>query len=206
VGRVYRGAPVVLEAGNKPEGLKGLRVLVAEDEFAIAMFLVDYLELKGAQVVGPAGDLQALGQLVDTYAIDVALLDINLGGEQVYPLADRPRPAPRSCCPPATTTPCQAASPARRAVPSRITLKPWCSSWPGWWRRRRSLRASPDRAACRAVLKASAPPSCVAAGHLQRTRTGATMAWLRASPAMTGHPRRWERMSGGRHTCAPPST
>ncbi|MBH1636019.1 response regulator [Stenotrophomonas maltophilia] len=79
----------MLEAGNKPEGLTGLRVLVAEDEFAIAMFLVDYLELKGAQVVGPAGDLQALGQLVDTHPIDVALLDINLGGEQVYPLADR---------------------------------------------------------------------------------------------------------------------
>lgn len=37
----------MLEAGNKPEGLKGLRVLVAEDEFAIAMFLVDYLELEG---------------------------------------------------------------------------------------------------------------------------------------------------------------
>lgn len=79
----------MLEAGSKPEGLKGLRVLVAEDEFAIAMFLVDYLELKGAQVVGPAGNLQALGQLVDTHTIDVALLDINLGGEQVYPLADR---------------------------------------------------------------------------------------------------------------------
>ena len=68
----------MLEAGNKPESLKGLRVLVAEDEFAIAMFLVDYLELKGAQVVGPAGD-QALGRLVDEHPIDVALLDINLG-------------------------------------------------------------------------------------------------------------------------------
>nr|WP_258016662.1 response regulator [Stenotrophomonas maltophilia] len=77
-----------MEAGNKPEGLKGLRVLVAEDEFAIAMFLVDYLELKGAQVVGPAGDLEALGRLVDTHPIDVALLDINLGGEQVYRLAE----------------------------------------------------------------------------------------------------------------------
>ncbi len=82
----------MLEVGNKTEGLKGLRVLVAEDEFAIAMFLVDYLELKGAQVVGPAGDLQALGRLVDTHPIDVALLDINLGGEQVYPVG---RPAGR---------------------------------------------------------------------------------------------------------------
>ena len=82
----------MLEAGNKPEGLKGLRVLVAEDEFAIAMFLVDYLQLKGAQVVGPAGDLQALGRLVDENPIDVALLDINLGGELVYRLADAGTP------------------------------------------------------------------------------------------------------------------
>jgi response regulator RpfG family c-di-GMP phosphodiesterase len=98
VGRVYRGAPVVLEAGNKPEGLKGLRVLVAEDEFAIAMFLVDYLELKGAQVVGPAGDLQALGRLVDENPIDVALLDINLGVNRSirWPIA-WPTPARRSC-------------------------------------------------------------------------------------------------------------
>jgi len=78
----------VLEAVDNP-GLEGVRVLVAEDEFAIAMFLVDYLELKGVQVVGPAGDLAALGRLVDEQPIDVALLDINLGGQQVYPLADR---------------------------------------------------------------------------------------------------------------------
>ncbi len=88
----------MLEAGNKPEGLKGLRVLVAEDEFAIAMFLVDYLELKGAQVVGPAGDLQALGRLVDEHPIDVALLDINLGENwsTPWPIAWR-KPARRSC-------------------------------------------------------------------------------------------------------------
>ena len=70
-------------------GLQGVRVLVAEDEFAIAMFLVDYLELKGVHIVGPAGDLAALNRLFDEQPIDVALLDINLGGEQVYPLADR---------------------------------------------------------------------------------------------------------------------
>lgn len=78
----------MLEAADNP-GLQGARVLVAEDEFAIAMFLVDYLELKGVHTVGPAGDLAALGRLVDEHPIDVALLDINLGGEQVYPLADR---------------------------------------------------------------------------------------------------------------------
>lgn len=70
-------------------GLKGKRVLVAEDEFEIAMFLVDYLDMQGAEVVGPAGNLATLGELVDTHEIDGALLDINLGGELVYPLADR---------------------------------------------------------------------------------------------------------------------
>ncbi|MGE8257916.1 MAG: response regulator [Stenotrophomonas sp.] len=78
----------MLGAVDNP-GLQGVRVLVAEDEFAIAMFLVDYLELKGVHIVGPAGDLAALNRLFDEEPIDVALLDINLGGEQVYPLADR---------------------------------------------------------------------------------------------------------------------
>lgn len=78
----------MLGAFDNP-GLQGVRVLVAEDEFAIAMFLVDYLELKGVHIVGPAGDLAALNRLFEEQPIDVALLDINLGGEQVYPLADR---------------------------------------------------------------------------------------------------------------------
>ena len=78
----------MLGAVDNP-GLQGVRVLVAEDEFAIAMFLVDYLELKGVHIVGPAGDLAALNRLFDEQPIDVALLDINLGGEHVYPLADR---------------------------------------------------------------------------------------------------------------------
>ena len=69
--------------------LAGVRILVAEDEYAIAMFVTDYLEMQGAEVVGPAGNLEALDTLVDSTAIHAALLDINLGGELVYPLADR---------------------------------------------------------------------------------------------------------------------
>jgi len=70
-------------------GLDGKRVLVAEDEYNIAMFLVEYLQMQGVDVVGPAGNLKKLGELVDEQEIDGALLDINLGGELVYPLADR---------------------------------------------------------------------------------------------------------------------
>lgn len=74
---------------NQENGLNGTRVLVAEDEYTIAMLLVDYLQMQGVNVIGPAGNLDALGALVDQNEIDAALLDINLGGEAVYPLADR---------------------------------------------------------------------------------------------------------------------
>lgn len=78
-----------IDGSKGPTQLKGARVLIAEDEYTIAMFLADYLELQGAQVVGPAGNLEALAALVEQQQIDAALLDINLGGELVYPLADR---------------------------------------------------------------------------------------------------------------------
>lgn len=74
---------------NQEGLLKGARVLVAEDEYTIAMFLVDFLELKGVTVVGPAGNLGKLNELLDQHEVDAALLDINLGGELVYPVADR---------------------------------------------------------------------------------------------------------------------
>nr|WP_249404414.1 response regulator [Stenotrophomonas sp. CFBP 13724] len=71
--------------------MAGKRILVAEDEYNIAMFLVEYLQMKDVDVVGPAGNLKALDALLDTQPVDGALLDINLGGELVYPLADRLR-------------------------------------------------------------------------------------------------------------------
>ena len=77
---------------GRPDGassLTGARVLVAEDEYSIAMCVAEYLEMQGVHVVGPAGNLAALDELVDSAKLDAALLDINLGGELVYPLADR---------------------------------------------------------------------------------------------------------------------
>ncbi len=71
------------------ELLRGARVLVAEDEYTIAILLVDYLEMLGVEVVGPAGNLTTLQDLIDQGPIDAALLDINLAGELVYPVADR---------------------------------------------------------------------------------------------------------------------
>ena len=66
------------------------RVLVVEDEMMIAMMMQDMLEDIAYEVVGPANRLDAAMALTDA-ELDVALLDVNLAGELVYPVADRLR-------------------------------------------------------------------------------------------------------------------
>ena len=62
--------------------LKGVRVFVAEDEFLLALDLCDILNEAGAVVVGPArSQRDARAQLAAAGAVDVALLDLNLGDE-----------------------------------------------------------------------------------------------------------------------------
>lgn len=62
------------------------RVLVAEDETLIAMFLERYLSSVGATVatVGRTED----GLSLDHAAYDLALLDVSLADGEVFPLAD----------------------------------------------------------------------------------------------------------------------
>ena len=74
-------------AGATP--LAGRRVLVAEDEYLLAYDLADMLEERGAEVAGPVGRVaEALALLRGGPAPDAAILDINLQGEKVYPVAD----------------------------------------------------------------------------------------------------------------------
>jgi CheY-like chemotaxis protein len=68
--------------------IRGLRLLVVEDEALVAMLLEDMLIDLGCTVVGIAGNIpDALSRLVNTDA-DGAVLDVNLGGEMVFPVAD----------------------------------------------------------------------------------------------------------------------
>ena len=68
--------------------LKYRRVLVVEDEALVAMALCETLNELGYKVIGPFSRIsEAIGAL-RTNDIDAAVLDINLGGEMVYPLAD----------------------------------------------------------------------------------------------------------------------
>lgn len=84
-----------MTSGNVSEtGLEGRRILVAEDEFFLAMDLEDMLRDVGAVVVGPVATVaQALLVLDEGHRIDLAVLDMNLGGDMVFPVADRLRAA-----------------------------------------------------------------------------------------------------------------
>ena len=70
------------------QALDGKRVLVVEDEAAIAMLLEDMLLDFGCVVVGPAARLAAALDLTQRESFDIAILDVNVAGEPIYPVAE----------------------------------------------------------------------------------------------------------------------
>jgi CheY-like chemotaxis protein len=75
---------------NTANVLNGRRILVVEDQCAVALDLCEGLDREGASVVGPALSVEdALQMLESSGRPDVAVLDIRLNGGPVYPVADR---------------------------------------------------------------------------------------------------------------------
>ena len=68
--------------------IKGLRVLIVEDEFLLALSLEDDLVLAGCVTIGPFSNLADATQATRREDFDLAILDVNLGGEPIYPLAE----------------------------------------------------------------------------------------------------------------------
>lgn len=76
-------------ANERLHGIAGRRFLVVEDEYLIASDLTSWLEEQGAQVLGPVPSVADALELLETDPPpDGAVLDINLGDEQVFPVAD----------------------------------------------------------------------------------------------------------------------
>jgi DNA-binding response OmpR family regulator len=65
------------------------RVLVLEDEPLIAMMMRDWLTELGYETLGPAETVQAALALIESNQPDAAILDISLGKQDCYPVADR---------------------------------------------------------------------------------------------------------------------
>jgi CheY-like chemotaxis protein len=69
-------------------GLARKRILVVEDDYLVAMDIVRALERAGAEVIGPAPAVEAALAALEQTVLDGAILDINLGGEMAFPVAD----------------------------------------------------------------------------------------------------------------------
>ena len=64
------------------------RILVVEDELMIRMLLEDMLGELGYTVAAEAGRIEEALQAAKTADFDLAILDVNLDGEPVLPVAD----------------------------------------------------------------------------------------------------------------------
>jgi CheY-like chemotaxis protein len=69
--------------------LQGLSVFVVEDEALVFFLLEEILLDAGCSVIGPGMSLKKAAELAETRQdIDVAILDVNLAGKMVYPVAE----------------------------------------------------------------------------------------------------------------------
>jgi len=62
-------------------------IFIVEDEALIQIMLVDMLEELGHQVIAVAGNIEVARSLAEIEDYDLAILDINLQGSSVQPVA-----------------------------------------------------------------------------------------------------------------------
>ncbi|MER8442894.1 response regulator [Mesorhizobium sp. M1066] len=76
------------DPGREVPALKGLRVLVVEDESLVAMLIEDVLADLGCALAGMASRVDDAMDKVATLEFDAVILDVNLDGADTYPVAD----------------------------------------------------------------------------------------------------------------------
>jgi DNA-binding LytR/AlgR family response regulator len=76
------------DRSNRTQPLNGLRLLVVEDQFFVAMEVTDLISSLGAEVIGPYGLLNQALDAVQRQAVDGGVLDVKLDSEKSYPVMD----------------------------------------------------------------------------------------------------------------------
>ena len=66
----------------------GLRVLIVEDEALIALHLEDMLEDMGCSTAAAFSSLPEAIAAIESLEADVAVLDVNVAGKEIFPLAE----------------------------------------------------------------------------------------------------------------------
>jgi CheY-like chemotaxis protein len=64
------------------------RILVVEDEYLIGMLLEDMLADLGYEIGGAVGTIAEANDLATTGEFDAAVLDVNVDGKEIFPVAD----------------------------------------------------------------------------------------------------------------------
>jgi CheY-like chemotaxis protein len=75
-------------AQQEDAGSARLHVLIVEDEMVVAMLIEDMVVELGYEVSGVATQVADAIALVERDSFDLAILDVNLNGKEVFPLAD----------------------------------------------------------------------------------------------------------------------
>ncbi len=75
-------------AAERALPIAGNRIMVVEDETLVSMVVAEQLEDLGFLVVGPYSTVEQAMTALKENSVDAAVLDVNLGGEPVYPVAD----------------------------------------------------------------------------------------------------------------------
>jgi len=69
-------------------GLAGRSILVVEDEMLLAMDIEELVRAAGCTVIGPVGTVSDAMRKLREVRPDGAILDVNISGEMVFPIAD----------------------------------------------------------------------------------------------------------------------
>lgn len=95
---VRRGVPAVAprepavvpqQRGQDANALKGVRILLVEDEMLVGLEMRHALAETGADVIGPVSTASEAARLADEANVSAAVLDVNLGGDMIDPVAAR---------------------------------------------------------------------------------------------------------------------
>jgi CheY-like chemotaxis protein len=68
--------------------IKTTRILVVEDEYLIRMLLEDMLADLGYEIAAAVGTIAEACAFAETGAFELAILDVNVDGKEIYPVAD----------------------------------------------------------------------------------------------------------------------
>ena len=79
----------MVDASTPPATLAGSSILVVEDEPLIAMLLEDIFDDLGCRMAGTASTLRQAQDMAASTDAHAAILDVNLGGDPVFPVAEQ---------------------------------------------------------------------------------------------------------------------